>query len=144
MHVLIIEDDRDAASYMAKGLKESGHNVEVVHSGKEGLLLATGAEYDVLIVDRMLPELDGLSAGQDAARHRPADAGAVRQRDGRRRRAGQGPAQRRRRLSGQAVRLLGAAGPAGVAGAAARQGAPRVRRPCCATTISSSTFWPGG
>jgi two-component system OmpR family response regulator len=61
MHVLIIEDDRDAAGYMAKGLKESGHNVEVVHSGKEGLLLAAGAEYDVLIVDRMLPELDGLS-----------------------------------------------------------------------------------
>ncbi len=61
MHVLIIEDDRDAAGYMAKGLKESGHNVEVVHSGKEGLLLAAGADYDVLIVDRMLPELDGLS-----------------------------------------------------------------------------------
>ena len=61
MQVLIIEDDRDAAGYMAKGLKESGHNVEVVHSGKEGLLLAAGADYDVLIVDRMLPELDGLS-----------------------------------------------------------------------------------
>ena len=61
MQVLIIEDDRDAAGYMAKGLKESGHNVEVVHSGREGLLLAAGADYDVLIVDRMLPELDGLS-----------------------------------------------------------------------------------
>ena len=61
MHVLIIEDDRDAAGYMAKGLNESGHNVEVVHSGREGLLLAAGADYDVLIVDRMLPELDGLS-----------------------------------------------------------------------------------
>ena len=58
---LIIEDDRDAASYMAKGLKESGHTVEVVHSGREGLLMAAGADYDVLIVDRMLPELDGLS-----------------------------------------------------------------------------------
>jgi two-component system, OmpR family, response regulator len=61
MHVLIIEDDRDAAGYMAKGLKESGHNVDVVHGGREGLLMAAGAEYDVLIVDRMLPELDGLS-----------------------------------------------------------------------------------
>ena len=61
MQVLIIEDDRDAAGYMAKGLKESGHNVDVVHNGKEGLLLAAGADYDVLVVDRMLPELDGLS-----------------------------------------------------------------------------------
>ena len=61
MHVLIIEDDRDAAGYMAKGLKESGHNVEVVNSGKDGLLMAAGADYDALIVDRMLPELDGLS-----------------------------------------------------------------------------------
>jgi two-component system OmpR family response regulator len=60
MHVLIIEDDRDAAGYMAKGLKESGHNVDVVHNGREGLLLAAGADYDVLVVDRMLPELDGL------------------------------------------------------------------------------------
>ncbi|MEK0084783.1 winged helix-turn-helix domain-containing protein [Benzoatithermus flavus] len=61
MHVLVIEDDRDAAGYMAKGLKESGHNVDVVHNGKEGLLLAAGADYDVLVVDRMLPELDGLN-----------------------------------------------------------------------------------
>jgi two-component system OmpR family response regulator len=61
MQVLIIEDDRDAAGYMAKGLKESGHNVEVVNSGKDGLLMAAGADYDALIVDRMLPELDGLS-----------------------------------------------------------------------------------
>ena len=61
MQVLIIEDDRDAAGYMAKGLKESGHNIETVHSGKEGLLMAAGADFDVVIVDRMLPELDGLS-----------------------------------------------------------------------------------
>ena len=61
MRLLIIEDDRDAASYMAKGLKESGHGVDSVHTGKEGLLVAAGGEYDVLIVDRMLPELDGLS-----------------------------------------------------------------------------------
>lgn len=61
MHLLIIEDDRDAAGYMAKGLKESGHNVDVAHTGKEGLLLAAGGDYDVLVVDRMLPELDGLN-----------------------------------------------------------------------------------
>lgn len=61
MRLLVIEDDRDAASYMEKGLKESGHAVDVVHSGREGLLMAASTEYDVLIVDRMLPELDGLS-----------------------------------------------------------------------------------
>jgi len=61
MRLLIIEDDRDAASYMEKGLKESGHAVDAVHSGREGLLMAAGGDYDVLIVDRMLPELDGLS-----------------------------------------------------------------------------------
>jgi two-component system OmpR family response regulator len=61
MRLLIIEDDRDAASYMEKGLKESGHAVDTVHSGREGLLTAAGGDYDVLIVDRMLPELDGLS-----------------------------------------------------------------------------------
>ena len=61
MQLLVIEDDRDAASYMAKGLKESGHNVDVANTGKEGLLLAAGGDYDVLVVDRMLPELDGLS-----------------------------------------------------------------------------------
>jgi len=61
MHLLIIEDDRDAAGYMAKGLKESGHNVDCAHTGKEGLLLAAGGDYDVLVVDRMLPELDGLN-----------------------------------------------------------------------------------
>jgi two-component system, OmpR family, response regulator len=61
MHVLIIEDDREAAGYMAKGLQESGHNVDVVHDGREGLLMAAGAAFDALIVDRMLPGLDGLS-----------------------------------------------------------------------------------
>jgi two-component system, OmpR family, response regulator len=61
MHVLIIEDDREAAGYMAKGLQESGHNVDVVHDGREGLLMAAGGEFDALIVDRMLPGLDGLS-----------------------------------------------------------------------------------
>ncbi len=60
MRLLLIEDDRTAASYVAKGLRESGHAIDIAHSGKEGLLLAAGGGYDALIVDRMLPELDGL------------------------------------------------------------------------------------
>jgi two-component system OmpR family response regulator len=60
MRVLLIEDDKAAASYVAKGLQESGHNVDVAHTGRDGLLMAAGALYDALIVDRMLPGLDGL------------------------------------------------------------------------------------
>lgn len=59
--VLIIEDDKDVASYIAKGLGESGYLTEVAHTGKVGLAMAQQNNYDVLIVDRMLPELDGLS-----------------------------------------------------------------------------------
>jgi two-component system OmpR family response regulator len=61
MRVLVIEDDKDAAAYMAKGMSESGHTVEVAHTGKDGLLLAATESFDVLVVDRMLPGLDGLS-----------------------------------------------------------------------------------
>jgi len=60
MRLLIVEDDKDAAGYMEKGLKESGHAVDLAHTGRQGLLMAAGGDYDVLIVDRMLPELDGL------------------------------------------------------------------------------------
>ena len=61
MRVLVIEDDKDAAAYMAKGMSESGHTVEVAHTGKDGLLMAATESFDVLVVDRMLPGLDGLS-----------------------------------------------------------------------------------
>ncbi len=61
MRVLVIEDDRDAAAFMAKGLRESGHVVDLAHDGRDGLVMAAGNEYDVLVVDRMLPGLDGLS-----------------------------------------------------------------------------------
>lgn len=61
MRLLLIEDDRAAAGYVAKGLRESGHVVDVADNGKDGLLLAASGGYDVLIVDRMLPGLDGLS-----------------------------------------------------------------------------------
>ena len=61
MRILVIEDDKDAAQYMGKGLVESGHGADVAHTGKDGLLMAAANGYDVLIVDRMLPGLDGLS-----------------------------------------------------------------------------------
>ena len=61
MHVLIIEDDKDVAAYITKGLSESGYVVDAAHTGTEGLSMAQSGQYDILIVDRMLPELDGLS-----------------------------------------------------------------------------------
>ncbi|HBM87385.1 MAG TPA: DNA-binding response regulator, partial [Rhodobiaceae bacterium] len=61
MRVLVIEDDVEAAAYLVKGLKESGHTVDHAADGDDGLTLAMSAPYDVLVVDRMLPKRDGLT-----------------------------------------------------------------------------------
>ena len=61
MNLLFIEDDREAAQYVVKGLRESGYVVDHVADGREGLFQATERPYDLIIVDRMLPHLDGLS-----------------------------------------------------------------------------------
>lgn len=61
MKLLVIEDDQDTAAFIARGLKEQGHVVDVARDGHDGLMQASGGEYDVLIVDRMLPGMDGLA-----------------------------------------------------------------------------------
>jgi two-component system OmpR family response regulator len=61
MKILLVEDDAKMASYACRGLAQQGHTVDVAPSGREGLFLAAGETYDLLIVDRMLPGLDGLS-----------------------------------------------------------------------------------
>jgi two-component system, OmpR family, response regulator len=61
MRVLIIEDDVDTASYISKGLAEEGHAVDHFADGRDGLFQATAEDYDVIIVDRMLPGVDGLN-----------------------------------------------------------------------------------
>ncbi len=61
MRILVIEDDKDAATWLVKGLKESGHVADLATDGEQGLALAKEAIHDVLVVDRMLPKLDGLS-----------------------------------------------------------------------------------
>jgi len=61
MRALLIEDDNEVACYVSKGLKEQGYTVDVAADGKEGLGLASTESYDVMIIDRMLPKLDGLS-----------------------------------------------------------------------------------
>lgn len=61
MRLLIIEDDREAASYLVKAFREAGHMPDLAHDGLDGYALAHEGDYDMLIVDRMLPKLDGLS-----------------------------------------------------------------------------------
>lgn len=60
MKILLVEDDRRASEYLAKGLRELGHAVEQAFDGESGLAAAQAAAYDVLVLDRMLPKLDGL------------------------------------------------------------------------------------
>jgi len=60
MRILVIEDDTVAANYLVKGLKESGHVVDHADDGEMGLEMARSSSFDVLVVDRMLPKLDGL------------------------------------------------------------------------------------
>jgi len=61
MKILVIEDDATTGTYIARGLREEGHVVDLVDRGDKGLIAATTATYDVLIVDRMLPQVDGLA-----------------------------------------------------------------------------------
>ncbi len=61
MKILLVEDDRQTADYIAKGLREHGHVVDRTDNGRDGLYMATGEPYDVMIIDRNLPKMDGLS-----------------------------------------------------------------------------------
>jgi two-component system, OmpR family, response regulator len=61
MRVLIIEDDREAAAYLAKALREAGHVVDHAGDGETGEAMADGGGYDVLVIDRLLPKRDGLA-----------------------------------------------------------------------------------
>ncbi len=61
MRILIIEDDREAASYLVKAFREAGHVADHADNGLDGYAMAESGDYDVLVVDRMLPKLDGLS-----------------------------------------------------------------------------------
>jgi two-component system OmpR family response regulator len=61
MRVLVVEDDGKAAAYLANALREAGHSSELATDGETGLDLARGGQYDILVLDRMLPLRDGLS-----------------------------------------------------------------------------------
>jgi DNA-binding response OmpR family regulator len=61
MRILVVEDDRDVAGFVVRGLKETGHVVEHAENGRDGLFMAASENFDAIVLDRMLPGgLDGL------------------------------------------------------------------------------------
>lgn len=61
MKVLLLEDDPQTADYIARGLRQLGHTVDMCSGGRDGIFLASASEHDAFIVDRMVPDIDGLS-----------------------------------------------------------------------------------
>jgi two-component system, OmpR family, response regulator len=61
MRILLVEDDERTAGFIARSLREHGHTIDVTGDGREGLMLAAGQPYDAMIIDRMLPGLEGLA-----------------------------------------------------------------------------------
>ncbi len=61
MKILLIEDDKKTASYIMRGLNEHGHITDNAENGHDGLFLVTENNYDVMVIDRMIPKLDGLT-----------------------------------------------------------------------------------
>lgn len=59
--ILVVEDDKDTAAYLSRGLAEEGHSVDHVADGREGLFRATDQAFDLIILDRMLPGMDGIA-----------------------------------------------------------------------------------
>lgn len=68
MRILIVEDDLEAAEAMARGLTEAGHDVTRGNDGEEGLVAARDGEFDVMVVDRMMPKMDGVQLVQTLRR----------------------------------------------------------------------------
>jgi heavy metal response regulator len=61
MHILVIEDEQKVANFIKRGLKEEGYSVDVACNGEEGYFLVKDNEYDVIILDLMLPKMDGIT-----------------------------------------------------------------------------------
>jgi len=61
LHILLVEDDQETRDYVARGLREEGHAVDLAGNGLDGLHQASEVAYDLLVVDRMIPALDGIS-----------------------------------------------------------------------------------
>ncbi|HEX6510621.1 MAG TPA: response regulator, partial [Chloroflexota bacterium] len=64
MHILVVEDERRLANLVRRALEEEGHVVDVAHDGAEGLEVAMATDYDLLVLDLMLPHLDGIEVAK--------------------------------------------------------------------------------
>jgi len=70
MRILVIEDEKKAAAFLAKGLREAGFVVDLAPDGETGLVFARGTRFDLLIVDVMLPNKDGWDVVAELRRDR--------------------------------------------------------------------------
>ena len=111
MRILVVEDERNVSAFIVQGLTEEGYVVDAVADGELALDFAQTYEYDLILLDVLLPKMDGREVARTLRRrgiHAPilmlTALDAVR-------RSRRRPGQRRRRLSGQALRLPGAARP---------------------------------
>ena len=139
MRLLVIEDDRDAADYLVKAFREVGHVADAATDGEDGLAMALDGQYDVLIVDRMLPKRDGLSViGTLRAKGIETPAlilsalGQVDDRVKGLRAGGDDYLPKPYSFSELLARVE----------VLARRRGGRARKPCCASAISSSTGCP--
>ena len=100
MRILLLEDDANTAAYILKGLEEEGHTVDHLADGRDAVAQAVSENYDVIILDRMLPSLDGLAIIKTIRSAGRGVPGLVPDGARRRRRSRRRPGRRRRRLSG--------------------------------------------
>lgn len=61
MRILVVEDDTEIAGFICRGLREAGHVVDHAENGRDGLFLATGESYEAIVLDRLMPQMDGLA-----------------------------------------------------------------------------------
>lgn len=61
MRILVVEDDTEIAGFICRGLREAGHVVDHAANGRDGLFMATGESYDAIVLDRLMPQMDGLA-----------------------------------------------------------------------------------
>ena len=110
MKILIVEDEVKTGDYIRQGLMESGFVVDLARTGLDGHHLALTGSYDLIVLDVMLPDVDGWRIMQSLREARIHHACVISHRKGRCRRPGQGSGIGSGRLSGQAFCFFGAAG----------------------------------
>ena len=110
MRVLVVEDEVKMAGLLKRALEEEGYAVDVAGRGEDALWLGTENPYDAIVLDLMLPDVDGFEVSRRAARGRPVEPGPHAHGARRGGRPGRGARRRRRRLPDQAVLVRRAAG----------------------------------